>query len=66
MQELDVVTLLEDAPEYSLHKGERGTVVFVSETANTYLVEFLQGEENPVIATLKDSQIRVLPSEYAA
>ncbi len=51
MKELDVVTLKTDVPEFALYKGAIGTIVFVHEATDTYMVEFLCGEEEPIIET---------------
>lgn len=38
---LERVQLREDLPEHGLRRGERGTIVHVFETADAYLVEFV-------------------------
>lgn len=40
-RDLERVQLVEDVPEHDLKRGEEGTIVHVFETANAYLVEFV-------------------------
>src|ERR1700740_3333323 len=61
--ELDVVELTEDLPEYDLRKGAQGTIVEVfDKPAEGYMVEFVEGEgsASKIVDWLLPSQIENL------
>jgi hypothetical protein len=59
IQELDSVVLTTDLPEYSLERGDMGTVVLTHRDGQGYEVEFmtLDGETLAVVSLLA-SQVR--------
>jgi Domain of unknown function (DUF4926) len=62
-QSLERVRLRQDLPEHGLRRGESGTVVHVFETADVYLVEFVDPADGATraLAELKPEQL--LPIE---
>jgi hypothetical protein len=61
VQELDVVELTEDLPEFGLKKGERGTVVVAfSNPDEAYDLEFVDesGTSSRFAYSVKPNQIR--------
>jgi hypothetical protein len=52
-REFDCVKLRRDLPEYGLRRGEEGTIVHAFETADTYLVEFVNSEDGSTRAELE-------------
>jgi Domain of unknown function (DUF4926) len=52
-RELDSVKLRRDLPEYGLKRGEEGTIVHTFETAEAYLVEFVNPEDGSTRAELE-------------
>ena len=67
IDELKLVALVEDLPQFNLKKGDLGTIVFVHEGGAAYEVEFttLEGATIAVI-TVQAHQIRQIgPSEIA-
>ena len=66
IDELDVVVLLEDLPEYFLHKGEIGTVL-LADIPGKYLVEFSDNEgATTAMPVLDTSQVLKLIGSMAA
>ena len=59
MNELDVVVLTGDIPEYGLKSGDVGTIVFVAPDESAYQVEFmaLTGDTIAVL-NLTPAQVR--------
>jgi hypothetical protein len=60
-QELDIVELTEDLPEYGLLRGARGTVVEVfGKPEEAYMIEFLEdaGEVSKIADWVRPSQIK--------
>jgi hypothetical protein len=58
--EIDVVQLLEDLPEYGLRRGERGTVVEVFDAPEeAYMIEFVDesGTSSRIADWVRPSQI---------
>jgi hypothetical protein len=62
-QSLERVELRQDLPEHGLRRGESGSVVHVFETADVYLVEFVDPVDGATraLAELKPEQL--LPIE---
>jgi hypothetical protein len=62
-QSLERVELRQDVPEHGLRRGGSGTVVHVFETADAYLVEFIDPVDGATraLAELKPEQL--LPIE---
>lgn len=60
-QELDVVELTEDLPEYGLKKGERGAVVVAFDQPDeAYMLEFVDESGKSRFAyAVKPNQIRI-------
>lgn len=59
IQELDMVILTNDLPEYSLEQGDIGTVVFVHQGGKGYEVEFVTLDgETVAIVSLHSIQVR--------
>src|SRR5713101_389641 len=58
--ELDIVELIEDLPEFGLHRGERGTVVETfDDPEEAYLLEFVEGIGSSKLAYgVKPEQIK--------
>ena len=56
MNELDVVVLTEDFPEYGLKAGDDGTIVYILGEGAAYLVEFMtpEGETIDVVEVEPD------------
>ncbi len=67
IEELKLVSLLEDLPEHGLQKGDLGTVVFVHKPDEAYEVEFvtLEGETITVTTILAHQVRQVGPREIA-
>ncbi|HJQ70960.1 MAG TPA: DUF4926 domain-containing protein [Blastocatellia bacterium] len=62
-QELDIVELTEDLPEYGLKKGDRGVVVFVFEKPDeAYMLEFVDesGTSSRLAYAVKPDQIKTV------
>ncbi|MGL4619605.1 DUF4926 domain-containing protein [Chroococcidiopsis sp.] len=59
IQELDRVVLTTNIPEYSLEKGDIGTVVLVHQNRQGYEVEFMTLDgETVAIVSLSNEQVR--------
>ena len=58
-QSLERVQLCQDLPEHGLRRSESGTVVHVFETADAYLVEFVNPADGGIraLAELKPEQL---------
>ena len=67
IEELKLVSLLEDLPKHGLQKGDLGTVVFIHKQGEAYEVEFmtLEGETISVITVLPHQVRQVGPREIA-
>lgn len=62
-QELDVIELTEDLPEYDLRRGAQGTVLEVfGNPEEAYMIEFLEnsGEISKIADWVKPSQIKMV------
>jgi len=53
----DVVALTHDRPENGLLRGQGGTVVEVHANGEAFEVEFLQSQQEPIVATLPASAL---------
>ena len=59
IRELDCVALTADLPEFGLHRGDVGAVVFVHTDGGSFEVEFVSATgETLALATLAVGQIR--------
>ena len=59
IQELDRVVLTTNIPEYSLEKGDIGTVVLVHQNRQGYEVEFMTLDgETVAVVSLSNEQVR--------
>jgi Domain of unknown function (DUF4926) len=58
-QSLERVRLRQDLPEHGLRRGESGTVVHFFETADSYLIEFVNPADGSTraLAELKSEQL---------
>lgn len=62
-QELDIVVLTEDLPEYGLKRGEKGTVVEVfDDPEEAYMLEFVDesGASSKIADWVKPDQIKLV------
>lgn len=58
-QELDIVVLQKDYPEYELKMGDTGTIVHVYQDGQSFEVEFVTADGKTVaVLTLASSDIR--------
>jgi hypothetical protein len=62
---LDRVELRCDLPEHGLHRGERGTIVHVFETADAYLIEFVDPADGSTRAEVELTPDRFRPAAAA-
>lgn len=59
MQELDVVTLVADLPEFGLKEGDRGTIVHIDRGGAAFMIEFVAPDGRTVaLTTLRPDQVR--------
>ena len=61
-RELECVKLRRDLPEYGLKCGEEGTIVHTFETADAYLVEFVNPEDGSTRAELEVTPDDIAPA----
>lgn len=67
IQELDRVVLTTNIPEYSLEKGDIGTVVLVHQNRQGYEVEFMTLDgETVAVVSLSSEQVRSIGSREIA
>ena len=65
-KELDLVALINDLPEYDLHRGDVGTVVHVygaipTDAGQLYEVEFMNDAGDTLaVATLRDNAVKAV------
>ena len=63
MEDLDVVALVRDLPEFNLKAGEIGTIVHVAPSGKGYMVEFTETETTKwSLATVGPTDIRLVES----
>jgi hypothetical protein len=58
IEELDLITLTTDLPEYGLKQEDRATVVHAFKDGAAYEVEFIKAGKTVAVATLESNQIR--------
>lgn len=65
-KELDLVALANDLPEYTLHRGDVGTVVHVysaipNDSSGLYEVEFMNAAGDTVaVVTLRENEVKAV------
>ncbi len=64
-RDLERVQLRHDVPEHGLRRGEKGTVTHVFDTANAYLVEFVNPADGSTRAEIEVDVEDIAPAQPA-
>ncbi len=59
LSEHDIITLVDDLPEFYLYKGDRGVIVHIYSNFSDFEVEFSKDYFTTKVVTLKRFQFRI-------
>lgn len=65
MEELDLITLTTDLPDYDLKAGDRGTIVLVHGQGEAFEVEFIKAGRTVAVTTLESDQVQLWEPDKA-